>query len=442
MPTMKYRVLGHSGVHVSELCLGTMMFGGPADEAQSRRIVDHALDAGVNFIDTADVYTDGHSEEVIGRALKETRHRWVLATKVANPTGDGPNERGLTRIHVRRAVEASLRRLQTDHVDLYYIHKLDPDTSWEQIVLTFGELIREGKIREWGISNVRAWHIPHIHHLCRAAGVPAPTALQPYYNLMNRQPEVELLPACALLRPRRGALQPDRARRAVRQVQGQPGARGRQPRRPPGQAHDGHRVASREPADRREAEGARRGARHHAGALGDRLGAQQQDGRPRPSPARAPSSSGPATSARSTTRGPPRTRRSPIAWSPPATPPPPATPTRNTPSMAASRAWVEGNSSGGMTTASSCPHDIDCVGRKQCHGDCMIEKAPPAGWVVQVAVPHRTHRRRPTSVRWIGPSLSAAPSFKYFNVAIAAPTKALEATTKHLAEHARPTTAP
>jgi len=196
MPTMKYRVLGQSGVRVSELCLGTMMFGGPTDEAQARRIIDHALESGINFIDTANVYTDSHSEEVIGRALKDTRQRWVLATKVANPTGDGPNERGLTRIHVRRAIEASLRRLQTDHVDLYYIHKLDPDTSWEQIVLTFGELIREGKIREWGVSNVRAWHIPHIYHLCRAAGVPAPTALQPYYNLMNRMPEVELLPAC------------------------------------------------------------------------------------------------------------------------------------------------------------------------------------------------------------------------------------------------------
>ncbi len=152
--------------------------------------------SGVNFIDTADAYTDGHSEEVIGRALKGTRQRWVLATKVANPTGSGANNRGLNRIHVRRAIESSLRRLQTDHIDLYYMHKLDLDTSWEQIVLTFGELIREGKIREWGVSNVRAWHIPHIHHLCRAASVPAPTALQPYYNLMNRQPEVELLPAC------------------------------------------------------------------------------------------------------------------------------------------------------------------------------------------------------------------------------------------------------
>src|SRR6187200_2023104 len=101
MAKMQYRVLGSSGMKVSQLCLGTMMFGGPADEAQSRRIIDHALEAGVNFIDTADAYTDTKSEEVIGRALKETRNRWVLATKVANPTGKGENERGLNRIHVK-----------------------------------------------------------------------------------------------------------------------------------------------------------------------------------------------------------------------------------------------------------------------------------------------------------------------------------------------------
>ena len=195
MATMKYRVLGHSGLRVSELCLGAMMFGGAAEEAAARRIMDHALESGVNFLDTANQYADGRSEEVVGRGIKESRHRWVLATKVSNPFGPGPNDRGLNRRHVLQALEDSLRRLQTDYVDLYYVHKLDPDTSWEQIVLTFGELIRQGKIREWGLSNVRAWHIPHIHHLCRAAGVPAPTALQPYYNLMNRQPEVEVLPA-------------------------------------------------------------------------------------------------------------------------------------------------------------------------------------------------------------------------------------------------------
>ena len=192
---MKYRVLGSSGMKVSEICLGTMMFGGPTDEAQSRRIIDHALDSGVNFIDTADVYVQGRSEAVIGPAIKDKRDRWVLATKLAQSTGPAITDRGLSRRHMMRAVEASLKRLQTDHIDLYYTHRVDTDTAWEQTIATFGDLIRQGKIREWGLSNVRAWHIPHIHHLCRQLGVPPPTALQPYYNLMNRQPEVELLPA-------------------------------------------------------------------------------------------------------------------------------------------------------------------------------------------------------------------------------------------------------
>jgi aryl-alcohol dehydrogenase-like predicted oxidoreductase len=200
MAQMRTRVLGSSGIKVSQISLGTMTFGGPTDEAQAARIVEHAFDAGVNFIDTANAYTDGRSEEVVGRCLKGKRDRWVVASKLSNPVGPGANDRGLTRLHVARAVEASLRRLQSDHIDLYYIHKLDPDTSWEQTVWTFGDLIRQGKIREWGLSNVRAWHIPHIHHLCREMGVPAPTALQPYYNLMNRQPEVELLPAAKFFR--------------------------------------------------------------------------------------------------------------------------------------------------------------------------------------------------------------------------------------------------
>jgi aryl-alcohol dehydrogenase-like predicted oxidoreductase len=195
MAQLRIRVLGSSGIKVSQICLGTMTFGGPTDEAQAGRIVEHACNAGVNFIDTANAYADGRSEEVVGRCLKGKRDRWVVATKLSNQMGPGANDRGLTRLHVARAVDASLRRLQSDHIDLYYIHKLDPDTAWEQVVWTFGDLIRQGKIREWGLSNVRAWHIPHIHHLCREMGVPTPTALQPYYNLMNRQPEVELLPA-------------------------------------------------------------------------------------------------------------------------------------------------------------------------------------------------------------------------------------------------------
>ena len=147
------------------------------------------------MIDTADVYADGRSESIVGPAIKAQRDRWVLATKVAQRMGPSVTDIGLSRRHLMQAVEASLKRLGTDRIDLYYIHRVDPDTAWERTVAAFGDMIRQGKVREWGLSNVRAWHIPHIVHLCRQMGVPQPAAIQPYYNLMNRQPEVELLPA-------------------------------------------------------------------------------------------------------------------------------------------------------------------------------------------------------------------------------------------------------
>src|SRR5262249_4525148 len=195
MGNMRYRLLGSSGMKVSEICLGSMLFGGITEALEAQRIIDHALDSGVNFIDTADVYQQGNSEAAIGAALKGKGGRWVLATKLAQPTGADVTDRGLSRRHMLRALEASLKRLGTDHIDLYYIHRVDPATAWSQTIATFGDLIRQGKIREWGLSNVRAWHIAHVHHLCRELSVPPPTALQPAYNLMNRQPEVELLPA-------------------------------------------------------------------------------------------------------------------------------------------------------------------------------------------------------------------------------------------------------
>jgi aryl-alcohol dehydrogenase (NADP+) len=172
-----------------------MMFGGPTEENEARRIVDHAAEHGINFIDTANVYTDGRSEEIVGRAIRANRRHWVLATKVANATASGQNDRGLSRRHIMQAAEDSLKRLGTDVIDLYYVHKVDPATPWHSVVPTFGDLIRQGKVREWGLSNVRGWHIAHICHLCDLTHVPRPTAQQPYYNLMNRQPEVEVLPA-------------------------------------------------------------------------------------------------------------------------------------------------------------------------------------------------------------------------------------------------------
>jgi aryl-alcohol dehydrogenase-like predicted oxidoreductase len=195
MAQVKTRVLGRSGLKVSELCLGTMMFGGPTGEAEAQRIVDHAADRGVNFIDTANVYEKGRSEEVTGRIIKARRDHWVLASKVAQPTGPSVNDRGLSRRHVFSAVDASLRRLGTDYIDIHYIHRIDRNVPWEEVATTFGDLIRVGKLRYWGLSNVRAWHIPTIKTACRDVGAPGPIVLQPYYNLMNRMPEVEVLPA-------------------------------------------------------------------------------------------------------------------------------------------------------------------------------------------------------------------------------------------------------
>lgn len=195
MSKMRYRVLGTSGLSVSEICLGTMMFGGPTEEAEAGRIVADAYERGVNFIDTANQYAETRSEQVVGRLIKSQRQHWVVATKVANPAGPGRNDRGLSRVHLMREAEASLKRLGTDVIDLYYIHKVDTQPSWEQIIATFGLLIQQGKIREWGLSNVRSWHIAHICNVCDRLGVPRPTALQPYYNILNRQPETEVLPA-------------------------------------------------------------------------------------------------------------------------------------------------------------------------------------------------------------------------------------------------------
>jgi aryl-alcohol dehydrogenase (NADP+) len=194
---MDYRNLGRSGLKVSPLCLGTMMFGGPTDEATARRIVDRARDRGFNFIDTADVYTEGRSEEITGRAIRGSRDHWVLATKVANPTGEGPNDRGLSRAYVLRAAEASLRRLGLDHVDVYYLHREDHGTPLEETVRAMADLVRMGKIRHFGVSNHRAWRVAEICRLCDEMGIDRPVVSQPYYNAMNRMPEVEHLPACA-----------------------------------------------------------------------------------------------------------------------------------------------------------------------------------------------------------------------------------------------------
>src|SRR5690242_19189098 len=196
-PPMQYRQLGRSGLKVSPICLGTMMFGGPTDEAAWTRIVAKAYEAGINFIDTADAYSKGGSEEVVGRAIGTSRHAWVLATKLANPMGNDPNRVGLSRRWVLQAAEESLKRLGTDHIDIYYLHKEDHATPLEETVRAMGDLIRAGKIRYFGVSNYRAWRVAEICNICDRLGIDRPVVSQPYYNAMNRMPEVEHFPACS-----------------------------------------------------------------------------------------------------------------------------------------------------------------------------------------------------------------------------------------------------
>jgi aryl-alcohol dehydrogenase-like predicted oxidoreductase len=193
---MQYRNIGRSGLKISPICLGTMMFGGPADEATSGRIVAKAREAGINFIDTADAYNGGQSEQVVGRAICSDRQAFVVATKLANQMGDDPNRGGLSRRWVLQAAEESLKRLGTDTIDIYYLHKEDHSTPLEETVRAMGELIRAGKVRYFGVSNYRAWRVAEICSICDRLGIDRPVASQPYYNAMNRMPEVEHFPAC------------------------------------------------------------------------------------------------------------------------------------------------------------------------------------------------------------------------------------------------------
>ena len=193
---MDYRSLGRSGLKVSPLCLGTMMFGSATDDSTSQRIIDRARDQGVNFIDTADGYSGGRSETVVGQAIREHRSWWVLATKCAGPTDKGPNDRGVSRRHMQMAVEASLRRLDVNEIDVLYLHKEDHQTPLAETVRALADLIRVGKIRHFGVSNYRSWRVAEICRLCDEAGIDRPVASQPLYNALNREVETEHLPAC------------------------------------------------------------------------------------------------------------------------------------------------------------------------------------------------------------------------------------------------------
>ena len=200
---MDYRQLGHSGLRVSTLTLGTMTFGGggkfanvgSTDVDGARRQVDMCLDAGVNLIDTADVYSDGASEEILGQALAGRRDRVLLATKARMPMGEGPNDAGLSRHHLIEGCEASLRRLRTDHIDLYQVHEWDGQTPLEETLDTLDGLVRAGKVRYVGCSNYAAWQLVKALGISDRLHLQRFVSQQIYYSLQAREAEYELVPA-------------------------------------------------------------------------------------------------------------------------------------------------------------------------------------------------------------------------------------------------------
>ena len=195
---MEYRQLGNSGVSVSTIGLGTNRFGSDAvPQAQVNEIIAAALDAGINFIDTADMYTNGESERTLGEALKGRWDQVVLATKVFFPTGEGPNDKGASRYHIMNAVEASLSRLKSDHIDLYYIHRWDESTPIQETLRALDDLIRQGKVRYLGASNFASWQLARANLLADVKGWNRFVALQSHYHLLERGVETEVLPFCA-----------------------------------------------------------------------------------------------------------------------------------------------------------------------------------------------------------------------------------------------------
>lgn len=193
---MEYRRLGQSGLKVSELCLGTMTFGHGADEAEARRMVDLALAAGVSFFDTADSYGGGQSEVLLGKALEGRRRQVVLATKFFNPMGPGPNDSGMSRVHIVNALEESLQRLRTDWVDLYYIHHVDVQTPLEEMLRALDDAVRQGKVRYLACSNFQAWRLAEALWISDSRGWNRFACYQPQYSLVVRDIEQELVPLC------------------------------------------------------------------------------------------------------------------------------------------------------------------------------------------------------------------------------------------------------
>jgi aryl-alcohol dehydrogenase (NADP+) len=201
---MQYVRFGSTGLKVSRLCLGCMTYGSKKwrewvlEEAEAKPYFKAAIEAGINFFDTADVYSQGVSEEITGRAIKEfaRREEVVIATKVFNPMGKGPNQKGLSRKHIMEAVDASLKRLGTDYIDLYIIHRLDPETSMDEIIESLSDVVKTGKALYIGASSMRAWQFSKLVTLQRERGLARFVSMQNYYNLIYREEEREMLPLC------------------------------------------------------------------------------------------------------------------------------------------------------------------------------------------------------------------------------------------------------
>lgn len=193
---MEYRRLGKSGLKVSEICLGTMTFGHGADEAESERMVHLAWDAGVNFFDTANSYGEGESEVLLGKALKGRRRDAIVATKFFNPMGSGPNDSGMSRVHIMQAIDDSLKRFQMEYVDIYYIHHVDTQTPLEEMLHALDDLVRQGKVRYTACSNYQAWRLSEALWISDSFNLAKFVCYQPQYSLVVRDIEQELVPLC------------------------------------------------------------------------------------------------------------------------------------------------------------------------------------------------------------------------------------------------------
>ncbi len=193
---MEYRRLGKSGLKVSEICLGTMTFGHGTNEKESERMVHLAMDAGVNFFDTANSYGEGESEVLLGKALKDRRRDAIIATKFFNPMGKGPNDSGMSRVHIMQAIDDSLKRLQMDYVDIYYIHHVDTQTPLDEMLKALDDLVSQGKVRYTACSNYQAWRLSEALWISDSNNLEQFVCYQPIYNLVVRDIEQELVPLC------------------------------------------------------------------------------------------------------------------------------------------------------------------------------------------------------------------------------------------------------